>query len=89
MAEATTPLFHNDAGVRRVRIGVKEFMCMGALPPHDHPHEFLDMGGDTEAICPYCSTVFAYDPALGIHEADPATCIATESDARGLIRTRG
>lgn len=83
MAEGSTPLFHNSPGVRRVRIGAKEFMCMGELPPFDHPHEFLDMGGDTEAICPYCSTVFAHDPALGAGEADPAECIVSPEVARG------
>jgi uncharacterized Zn-finger protein len=85
MAHATTPLFHNTVGARRVRIGAKEFMCMGALPPLDHPHEFLDMGGDTEAICPYCSTVFAYDPKLKPHEADPAECVVSAAVARGVV----
>lgn len=84
MAAGSTPLFHNTIGVRRVRIGAKRFMCMGALPPFDHPHEFLDMGGDTEAICPYCSTVFVYDESLGAHEADPAACIASPAVARGV-----
>ena len=81
----TTPHFHNAPGVRRVKIGAKEFMCMGSLPPFDHPHEFLDMGGDTEAICPYCSTVFTYQASLGAHEADPAACIVTPAQARGEL----
>lgn len=74
MADGATPLFHNTIGVRKVRIGAKKFMCMGSLPPFDHPHEFLDMGGDNEVVCPYCSTLFVYDPALGLHDADPAEC---------------
>ena len=41
------------------------------------------MGGDTEAICPYCSTVFVHDPALGAHDADPAECIVSAAVARG------
>lgn len=85
MAHDTVPLFHNTVGVRRVRIGAREFMCMGALPPQDHPHEFLHMGGDSEAICPYCSTVFAYDPALKPHQADPAECITSATVARGAL----
>lgn len=84
MAHDYTPHFHNTIGVERVRIGTKEFMCMGALPPFDHPHEFLDMGGDEEAICPYCSTVFVHDPALGPHEAEPRECITEPDIARGL-----
>ena len=83
MAEGSTPLFHNTVGVRRVRIGVREFMCMGALPPFDHPHEFLDMGGDKETICPYCSTVYEHDPSLKPGEADPAECIAPAAVVRG------
>jgi hypothetical protein len=48
-------------------------MCIGALPPFDHPHIFIDMGSDTETICPYCSTRFVYEAALGPH-ASPAEC---------------
>jgi uncharacterized Zn-finger protein len=84
MAHDYTPHFHNTIGVQRVRIGAKEFMCMGSLPPFDHPHEFLDMGGDTEAICPYCSTVYVHDPNLGPHDAEPRDCITEEAIARGL-----
>lgn len=83
MAHDTTPLFHNTLGVRRVKIGAREFMCMGALPPFDHPHVFIDMGDDSEIVCPYCSTLFAHDPALGRHDADPAECKASPEVARG------
>jgi uncharacterized Zn-finger protein len=72
-ADHSTPHFHNQPGVPSVRVGVKEFMCIGALPPFDHPHIFIDMGSDTETICPYCSTLFKYEPSLHGH-ADPATC---------------
>ncbi len=88
MAEGFTPLFHNQPGVRRVAIGAREFMCMGALPPFDHPHIFIDMGGDTEAICSYCSTVFVHNAALGRHEAEPRECIATPEAARGIVAAR-
>lgn len=83
MAEGSTPLFHNTPGVRRVKIGVREFMCMGALPPFDHPHEFLDMGGDNETICPYCSTVYEHDPSLGRDQAEPMECVASPAVVRG------
>ena len=43
-ADHATPHFHNQPGVRSVRVGAKEFMCIGALPPFDHPHIFIDMG---------------------------------------------
>ena len=61
MAEHVVPHFHNDPGVPVIEIGAKEFMCVGATPPFDHPHVFLDMGDDNEIICPYCSTLYRYD----------------------------
>ncbi|MDH7799885.1 MULTISPECIES: zinc-finger domain-containing protein [unclassified Beijerinckia] len=73
MADHATPHFHNQPGVPAVRVGAKEFMCIGALPPFDHPHIFIDMGGDQESICPYCSTRYIYEPALHGH-SDPAEC---------------
>ncbi len=73
MSEHSTPHFHNQPGVSAVRVGVKEFMCIGALPPFDHPHIFIDMGGDSEAICSYCSTRFVYDASLH-GKCVPAEC---------------
>ena len=73
MADHVIPHFHNDPGVATIKVGVKEFMCIGATPPFDHPHIFIDMGGDTEAICSYCSTRFVYDASLGAHSI-PAEC---------------
>jgi uncharacterized Zn-finger protein len=73
MADHAIPHFHNDPGVPVIAVGVKEFMCMGASPPMDHPHIFIDMGGDGEAICSYCSTRFVYDGSLG-RRAEPAIC---------------
>jgi uncharacterized Zn-finger protein len=73
MAEHHIPHFHNDPGAATVRVGVREFMCTGARPPFDHPHVFIDMGGDAEAICPYCSTRYLFDGALGPHSF-PAEC---------------
>lgn len=74
MAQHYTPHFHNQPGVAQIRIGAKEFMCIGALPPFDHPHVYLDMGTGSEAICPYCSTHYVYDPTLR-GGADPAECV--------------
>ena len=72
-SDHSTPHYHNQPGARSVRVGAREFMCIGALPPFDHPHIFIDMGDATEAICPYCSTLFVFDEKLGGH-ADPAEC---------------
>jgi len=72
-SDHSTPHYHNQPGLRAVRVGAKEFMCIGALPPFDHPHIFIDMGAASEAICPYCSTLYVFDATLGGH-ADPAEC---------------
>jgi uncharacterized Zn-finger protein len=75
MAASPTPHLCNDQGVAKIAIGVKEFQCMGARPPFDHPHVFLDMGGDSETLCPYCSTRYVYDGKLGGSETDPPGCL--------------
>lgn len=72
------PHYHNDAGHRSIAIGAKEFMCVGALPPNDHPHVFLDMGDDAEKVCPYCSTLYKYDPKLKATETVPEGCVIRE-----------
>ena len=68
------PKFHNDVGIAIVRIGSREFKCIGAKSPQDHPHIYLNMGDDNEIVCPYCSTLFRFDPNLGARESDPADC---------------
>jgi uncharacterized Zn-finger protein len=74
MATSVVPHFHNDAGIPVIEIGAHEFKCVGAKPPHDHPHVYLDMGSDHEIICPYCSTLYRYNPKLNADEAKPAEC---------------
>jgi uncharacterized Zn-finger protein len=74
MADHGTPHFHNDPGVAVIHIGVKEFMCVGAMPPFDHPHIFNDMGSESEIVCPYCSTLYRYDAKLRADECIPAEC---------------
>ncbi|MGF1456115.1 MAG: zinc-finger domain-containing protein [Alphaproteobacteria bacterium] len=68
------PKFANDDGVAEIRIGVREFECVGARPPHDHPHVYLDMGDETTILCPYCGTRYTYDPSLGRLDCVPASC---------------
>jgi uncharacterized Zn-finger protein len=81
MADAIVPHFANDSGVPVVRIGVKEFMCIGARAPFDHPHVFLDMGSDGEKICPYCSTLYVYDETLKANETVPAGALVRSAAA--------
>jgi uncharacterized Zn-finger protein len=59
-------------GVASIEIGAKEFMCIGATPPYDHPHVFLDMGAASEIICPYCSTLYKHNAKLPHDAAMPA-----------------
>jgi len=80
MAQKLVPHFINDVGVDRIKTGVKEFQCMGATPPEDHPHVYLDMGHETEIICPYCSTLYIYDDKLGAKDTDPPTCYYDHKD---------
>ncbi len=82
MAENIFPHFHNTPGVPVIDIGAKEFQCIGATPPFDHPHVFLDMGDAEEIICPYCSTLYRHDASLNSHAARPPEC-ALEFGRRG------
>jgi len=71
----TIPHFHNDGGHKVIHIGVREFMCVGASAPFDHPHIFLDMGAEDEIICPYCSTLYRYDATLQAQQSRPQGCL--------------
>ena len=79
MAEHIVPHFHNTPGVPVIEIGAKEFMCVGEMPPLDHPHIFLDMGDSNEIICSYCSTLYRHDPSLPPAGARPAECALPET----------
>jgi len=81
MADHVVPHFHNDAGVSIIEIGSQEFMCVGANPPFDHPHVFLDLGNDNEIICPYCSTLYRYAADLKAGEARPPECVVKDKAA--------
>ena len=79
MAATTVPHVANDKGVEKIFVGVKELQCVGARAPFDHPHVFLDMGGDSQTLCPYCSTLFVHDPRLSPGETDPRDCLVSAS----------
>ena len=59
-----TPHFHNSAGYPSIKIAVRQFMCVGVLPPNDHPHVYVDMGNETDIVCEYCSTRFVHDGSI-------------------------
>ena len=81
MASTVVPHFANDDGVQRVKVGVHELNCMGARPPYDHPHVYLDMGAENEILCPYCSTVYQYDESLSATDSVPPDCLVAVSGA--------
>lgn len=78
MARDSYAKFKNDQGVPEIRIGIKEFKCAGASAPQDHPHIYLDMGAADTILCPYCATLFRYDPRLGPLETDPPDCVFSD-----------
>ncbi len=78
MAGLATPKFHNDMGVPVIHIGSKEFECVGASPPFDHPHIFIDMGDENEVVCAYCSTLYRFEPRLEPGESRPEEAVFTE-----------
>lgn len=81
MAQHSIPHFHNTEGVSKIEISAKEFKCIGAQPPFDHPHVYLDMGSDNEIVCPYCSTHYVYNSKLTVGLADPISAIYTPESA--------
>ena len=81
MATGATPHFQNSMGLAKIEIGAREFMCIGAIPPFDHPHVFLDMGTADEIICPYCSTLYRHSAALVAGHANPAAAEYHEAAA--------
>jgi uncharacterized Zn-finger protein len=78
MADHVVPHFHNEPGVAVIEIGAREFKCVGAMPPFDHPHIYCDMGDANEIICSYCSTLYRFNPALDAHDAIPPECALHE-----------
>jgi len=75
MAASIIPHLANDNGVEKIFVGVREFNCMGARPPFDHPHVYLDMGAETQILCPYCSTLYVHDTRLDGAETEPKGAI--------------
>ena len=74
------PKFRNDRAVAEIRIGVREFNCIGVSPPHDHPHVYINMGEQDAILCPNCATRFRFDPRLRPSEADPPDSLFVDPD---------
>jgi len=52
MSGSRYPKFKNDHGIPEICIGVKEFNCIGASPPQDHPHVYINMRETDTILCP-------------------------------------
>jgi uncharacterized Zn-finger protein len=83
MSGSGYPKFKNDRGIPEISIGVKEFECIGASPPHDHPHIYINMREPDMILCPYCATLFRFDPRLAPLEADPPDSVFTDPSSAG------
>ncbi|WP_273760119.1 zinc-finger domain-containing protein [Bartonella sp. ML70XJBT.G] len=81
MTDHNIPHFQNDRGYKIIEIGVKEFMCVGATQPFDHPHIFIDMGAADEKNCPYCSTLYRYISSLSYNQTNPPGCLYHPSNS--------
>ena len=75
MAEHSVPHFHNSEGLAQIEIGSKEFQCVGALPPFDHPHVYLDIGKESDIVCPYCSTHYIFNSRLAPGTSEPLSAV--------------
>ena len=73
--------FRNDRGVPEIRIGVREFKCIGESPPQDHPHIYIDIGLTDTILCPYCGTWFRFDPRLTPLDAEPPDSLFADQSA--------
>lgn len=71
-----SPPFFNEMGVKSIEVGVAAFDCIGALPPHDHPRVYLNLGDQAGILCPYCSTEFRLNAALGGDQTNSGNCRA-------------
>jgi uncharacterized Zn-finger protein len=76
--------FRNDRGIPEIRIGIREFRCIGVSPPQDHPHVYLNMGEMETILCPYCGTQFRFDPQLMPLEVNPPDSFFTDSHAASV-----
>lgn len=79
------PKFRNDHAAPEIRIGAKEFNCIGASPPQDHPNVYLNMGSQNTILCPYCATRFLFDPWLKPSDAVPPECVYTDLPVGDLL----
>jgi uncharacterized Zn-finger protein len=73
MMASRYPKFRNDRAVPEIRIGAREFNCIGVSPPQDHPHVYINIGDQDTILCPYSR--YRYDSRLAPFEADPQDCL--------------
>ena len=82
-AQTEVPHLVNDKGVDKIKIGVKEFQCMGAARPTTILTSISTWAHDAQIVCPYCSTLFVHDAALSDGESDPPSCVYVATSPPG------
>ncbi len=60
-------------------MNMREFSCIGASPPQDHPRVYINMGLQGMALCSYCATRYRYEPGIVPFEADPQINLLIET----------
>ena len=65
-------MFSNDLGYPVLNIGCQSFICIGAKPPHDHPHIYLTLNAKGVINCPYCNTRYFFCRDLGVQQVIPS-----------------
>ena len=79
------PHFANDQGVEKIYIGVREFQCMGARPPARPPARLSGHGRRQPDPVPLLlDPLRARRRASRPTQTDPAGCLVTPGDRRGL-----
>ena len=64
MARSPSPTLPTTQAPRKSSSASRNSSAWARAPPFDHPHVYLDMGEDSQILCPYCSTLYVHDPRL-------------------------
>lgn len=81
MSKDFTPVFKNDQGVAEIETGARHFGCVGQTPPFDHPHIYLEIPASGAVKCPYCATIYRFNPELAEDECRPDDARFIDEDA--------
>ena len=76
MAHTTTPHFHNTEGLKRDRGGLQGVHVRRRAAARSTTRtSIIDMGKDNEIVCPYCSTLYVFNPTLAPGTSQPLSAV--------------